>query len=302
MAAQGAVQGGGRPALVALAFAWAALLALASTTVRALRHNAPGARPASPVVAATAGAALAWAAVGDPSDLPTLADRLALLLLPTALLLPLLRPRQAQTPRPGCRAGLFDCSMPAWPRGAWRDPACWPPSLAALVMLPMMAGLPQMLALCRGDAVPVPAVLALHLAAMFLPACLFGARPGRGLGPERLSAVCAGLLVAGAVAGLAGGPFAGWGIALAHGAAWSLAWAARLAPRATPGTALQAPWRAAAGSAGLVLLLGAAQAGAGPVALTAVHVGLGALAVVALGAAAARRPARPAWGLPPGRP
>lgn len=302
VAAQAAVQGGGRPALLALALAWAAVLALASTTVRALRHGAPGTRPASPVGAATAGAVLAWAAVGDPSDLPALADRLALLLVPVALWLALLRPPHATLPRPGCRAGLFDCSMPAWPRGAWRDPACWPPSLAALVMLPMMAGLPQMLALCRGDGVPAHAVLALHLAAMVVPACLLGAARRPGLAADRLAAACAALLVAGALAGLAGGPVSGWGLALAHGAAWSLAWAARLAPGAAPATALPAPWRAAAGSAGLVLLLGAAQALAGPVALTAVHIGLGALAAVALGAAAARRISHPAWARRPGRP
>lgn len=298
VAAQAAVQGGGRAALLALALAWAVVLALASTTVRALRHRAPGAPPASPVAAATAGAVLAWAAVGDPSDLPALADRLVLLLVPAAMGLALLRPRRSTVSRPGCRAGLFDCSMPAWPRGAWRDPARWPPSLASLVMLPMMAGLPQMLALCRGDGMPMPAVLALHLAAMFLPACLLGGVRGRALAADRLAAACAALLVTGAAAGLAGGPVAGWGLALAQGAAWSLAWAARLAPAATPSTALPAPWRAAAGSAGLVLLLGAAQALAGPAALTAVHVGLGALAAVALWAAAARRISRPAWAGP----
>lgn len=304
-AGRASLQGGGTPTLVVLALASACVLALASTTVRALRPSPAVAAPASPVGAATVGAVLAWAAVGDPSDLLAMADRLAVLLVLAAAVLAALRPRAGgagrASARPGCRAGLFDCAMPAWPPGAWRHPAHWPPSLAALVMLPMMWGLPQMLALCRGTAVPATAVLALHLAAMFAPAWLLGRCGASGLGPDRLSGLCAWLLVAGAAAALADGPFAGECLALAHGAAWSLAWAMRLSPPdPTPRLPLPAPWRAAAGSAGFVLLLGAWQHQVGPAALSTVHVLLGLLAAVALGWGAGRRPVHVVLaGLPP---
>ena len=261
--------------------------------MRALRLASPARPAASPVTAATAGALLAWAAVGDPSDLPALADRLAGLAGLAAMALAVLRPGADRpgpaSAGPGCRAGLFDCSMPAWPAGAWRDPARSPLQLAALVMLPMMWGLPQMLALCRSAAWPAQAVLGLHLAAMFLPACVLGLwrDPPR---PPRLAGPCAVLLVLGAGAAFAGGPWAGWGLALAHGMAWSLAWAARLAPGAGRSQA-PAPWRAGALSAGLVLLLGALQALGGASTLTLVHGLLGLMAAAIWLAAVAWRPA-----------
>ncbi len=296
-AAVSATRGAGLPALVGLALAWGLGLTLASGTVRALRLSRPAPlRTASPIGAATAGAVLAWATVGDPTDLPAMAERVAIFGVLAAMLLAALRPGpgvgRSAPARPGCRAGLFDCSMPAWPIGAWRDPAHWPVGLAALVMLPMMWGLPQMLALCRSAAVPASLVLALHLAAMFLPAVLWAASGGRGLAPTRLAATCAVLLGAGAVAAWAGGPTAGWGLALAHGAAWSLAWAARLsAPAvAAPTGPMPAPWRAAAGSALVVGGLGVAQALAGPAALLAVQALVGGLAALAWCVALARRP------------
>jgi hypothetical protein len=110
-AGRAALQGGGTPTLVVLALASACVLALASTTVRALRPSPAVAAPASPVGAATVGAVLAWAAVGDPSDLLAMADRLAVLLVLAAAVLAALRPRAGgagrASARPGCRAGLF---------------------------------------------------------------------------------------------------------------------------------------------------------------------------------------------------
>jgi hypothetical protein len=56
---------------------------------------------------------------------------LATFVVGTGALLVLLQSRIDEGARaPGCRAGLFDCSLPAWPAGAWRDPRQWPTLLA----------------------------------------------------------------------------------------------------------------------------------------------------------------------------
>ena len=116
------VHGGGLGAVLLALAGWAALTALASGVVRSLRL-AQSAVPAPPVAAAALGALCAGLALGDLGDLPALANRLATFVVGTGALLVLLQSRIDEGPRaPGCRAGLFDCSLPAWPAGAWRDP------------------------------------------------------------------------------------------------------------------------------------------------------------------------------------
>jgi hypothetical protein len=276
-----AVQGGGLAALVPALIAWALLTALASTTVRALRR-ALGRMPGTPVAAAAAGAAIAWAVVGDAGDLAALAPRLAGLLGAAALLLAALQP-SGNAAASGCRAGLFDCSLPAWSRDGWHAPQRWPILLASLGMLPMMCSLPQMLALCRSAALPAQAVLGVHLAAMFVPAWLLGgALAGHG---RRAAWACGALLAAGGAAAWLAAPTAWWWLALAHGSAWSLAWAAQLADPALRAERHAPPWRAAAGHALFATLLGAAVAWAGLQAVLGLQLALaaaGALSLVGL--------------------
>lgn len=280
-----APQGGGLFALLPALLAWALLVALASVSVRSLRLAAP-VPPGPPLAAAAAGALLAWAVVGDPSNLPALAPRLAALLVGAALLLALLQPRGATAlARPGCRAGLFDCSLPAWPAAAWRTPARWPLWLAALVMLPMMCSLPQMLALCRSEAVGAPVVLGVHLAAMFVPALLW-----RGSGVQRSPALlCAALLAAGGAAAWMSSAVAWWWLALAQGSAWSLAWAAQLGQPALRAGAHSSPLRAGLWHAAFALALGVAVAVFGVQALLALQLALAAAGALSLAAAALRQ-------------
>ena len=98
-----------------------------------------------------------------------------------------------RSPASRCRAGLFDCSLPAWPAGAWHDALQWPALLAGLAMLPMMAALPMMVAWCRVQAVDPQAMVALHFAAMFLPALLLR-RAMAQVSMRVLSLLCALLL------------------------------------------------------------------------------------------------------------
>ncbi len=271
----GTLEGAGSVALLPLLLAWGLLVALASSTVRTLRH-ASSVRPGRPVAAAAAGALLAWALLGDPTDLPGLVPRAGALLVVAALLLAALPRGTVASPPGGCRAGLFDCSMPAWPAGAWRAPARWPLLLGTLVMLPMMAGLPQMLALCRGTALGPQAVLGLHLAAMFLPALLLPR-----VRPASAALACGALLAGG---GLAASLDAGgwWWLALSQGAAWSLAWGAQLAEPAARAAPRSDPWRSAGAQAALLLLLGLAVDRLGPGVLPAVPVGFAVAAALAL--------------------
>jgi len=141
-----AVHGGGLAALLVALLGWAVLTALASGVVRSLRL-AQRTVPAPPVAAAALGALAAGLVLGDVGDAAALAWRLAAFVVVVALLLIGLQRGVSMGPRaPGCRAGLFDCSLPAWPLGAWRDAVQWPTLLAGLAMLPMMAALPWMAA------------------------------------------------------------------------------------------------------------------------------------------------------------
>jgi hypothetical protein len=173
-----------------------------------------------------------------------------------------------------CRAGLFDCSLPRWSLAEWRVAERRPLLVAALVMLPMMCSLPLMVSLCRGSAVSPQAVLGLHFAAMFGPALFVAQRPAFA---RVAPGICAALLALGAVLLVwAPGASAWWMLALAHGAAWSFAWAAQLNER--PGPARHAQGAALGGAAVnalLVLALGAGLASGGVVALSVWHIVLG---------------------------
>jgi hypothetical protein len=273
--------GGGSAALLVALLGWAALTALASGVVRSLRL-AQRALPAPPIGAAALGALCGGLVLGDISDAAALALRLGCFVAAITLLLVALQRDVALRPRaPGCRAGLFDCSLPAWPVGAWRDAAHWPTLLAGLAMLPMMAALPWMAAWCRAQAVPPQAMVLLHLAAMFGPAWLFR-RAIASWSPRRLAAVCA-LLLAGGAAIVAWGsaPYDLLGLALAHGAAWGLAWGGQLWAPARRGQQGTSPLRAAAGYAVLTLLFGVVVDQFGPHGVAAIHAALG---IVAAGA------------------
>jgi hypothetical protein len=276
-----APRGGGLPALLLALPAWAALTALASGVVRSLRLQ-QAAAPAPPVGAAALGAALAALALGDPIDLQALALRLAALLVLAALLLAALQPGDA--PRPAgrrCRAGLFDCSLPAWPVGAWRDATQWPTLLAGLAMLPMMASLPWMASWCRADGMAPALMVSLHLAAMFAPALLLPPALWRRA-PRTLATVCAGCLAGGALWVLwAPPPWALAGLALAHGAAWGLAWAGQLWAPDRRSQAGSSPWRAALSYALLTLAFGGVVAAFGLRGVVAAHVLLGLAAALA---------------------
>lgn len=279
-----ALHGGGWAALLPAALAWALAVALASSVVRACRFAAGGRVP-SPALAAAAGAALACCCVGDITDLPALGPRLMLGALVACALLAVLVPPRAAV-HGGCRAVLFDCSLPNWSRQGWRDVRRWPALLASLVMLPMMCGLPWMVSLCRNDAVSPQAVLALHFAAMFLPALWVAHRPAF---VHHASTVCAVLLALGALVALAApGASAWWGLALAHGAAWSVAWAAQLGERGARTPAHALPLMGAALNGLFALALGVATSFAGLQALGGWHVALGAVAALSALVGAAR--------------
>ena len=259
-------------ALLPALLAWPLTVALASSAVRACRQ-ATARRVGPPVGAAATGALLAWAGVSDITDVHTLGPRLVVGVLVASVLLAALLPRGVGAAG-ACRAGLFDCSLPRWSLAEWRVAERWPLLLASLVMLPMMCSLPLMVSLCRGSAASSQMVLGLHFAAMFGPALFVAQRPAFiRIAPG----VCAALLALGA--GLlvwAPGVSAWWLLALAHGAAWSFAWAAQLNDRVgqasrTHGAALGG----AAVNALLVLALGAGVATGGVAALSVWHIVLG---------------------------
>jgi hypothetical protein len=283
-----APRGGGMPALLLAVVAWAALTALASGVVRSLRQSQLTA-PTPPIGAAALGALCAALALADLGDLQALADRLGLLVTAAALLLAALQPvGAARSSGRRCRAGLFDCSLPAWPVGAWRDPMQWPTLLAGLAMLPMMAALPWMVAWCRGEALAPQAILALHLAGMFAPALLLRRRLLHWR-QQQLSAVCASCLATGAALVLwTAAPWNLMGLAAAHGAAWGLAWAGQLWAPQRRSQAGASPWRAALGYALLTLLFGALVARYGAAGVAAAHVALGVAAAAAWGLCLAR--------------
>lgn len=275
------VRGGGLPAVLLALLAWAALTALASGVVRSLRlmRATP---PEPPVLAAGLGALCAGWVLGDPGDLPALSTRLVLFVLVLAAVLIGLQYQVEERARaPGCRAGLFDCSLPAWPAGAWRDAGQWPLLLAGLAMLPMMAALPLMAAWCRAQAIAPQALVLLHLAAMFGPALLFRRWIARWTA-RTLSLLCTGLLVTGAVFALwASAPLDMLGLAASHGAAWGLAWSGQLWAPARRGQQNASPLRAAAGYAALTLAFGLAVDRLGAAGITVVHVTIGTVAMLA---------------------
>lgn len=277
------VRGGGLGAVLLALLGWAVLTALASGVVRGLRLTQAQA-PRPPIAAAAIGALCAGMVLGDPGDLQALAWRLAMFVTAVALLLiSLQRLVAAGTPRPGCRAGLFDCSLPAWPAGAWRDRGQWPILLAGLAMLPMMAALPLMADWCRAAQVPPQLMVMLHIGAMFGPAWLLQGAMVRW-SPHLLAGVCALLLAAGAAAALwAPAPWDLLTLAAAHGAAWGLAWGGQLWAPARRGQQGGSPLRAAAGYALLTLLFGMLVQEAGVRGITVVHAMLGLAAMLAWG-------------------
>jgi len=263
---------GGAPVALLLALlAWALIIALASAVVRACRAAVRD-RAGPPVGAAATGAVLAWVIVGDITDLNALVVRLMLgALAACPLLVVLLAPHTGAIS--GCRAGLFDCSLPDWSAGGWRVPQRWPVLLASFVMLPMMCSLPLMVGLCANGTVRPQAVLAVHFAAMFAPSLLMVHRAAVTAAAPR---ICAALLALGAlILLLAPGPWAWWGLVLAHGAAWSVAWAAQLDDRAGRKSTRSSPLLGATLNALLALTLGLAVAMAGLQALTAGSIALG---------------------------
>ena len=298
----GAVRGGALPALLLALVGWAALTALASGVVRTLRR-AQSTAPKPPVGAAAIGALAAGIALGDPADLPAIAVRLAAFVGAVTLVLALLQRPLAGRPRgAGCRAGLFDCSLPAWPAGAWRDPQHWPTLLAGLAMLPMMAALPLMAAWCRVESLAPQALVLLHLAAMFGPALLV--RRSIGGWSERTLAVACTLLLAGGAGVLAWAPapLDLLGLAVLHGAAWGLAWAGQLWAPARRGRAGASPLRAAAGYALLTLAFGFVVGHAGAAGVAATHAALALAAVAAWPLLALSRPPAGKTGAVDGRP
>ena len=279
-------QGGGLPSLIGLLTAllgWAALTALASGVVRSLRL-AMSVMPRPPIGAASLGALVAGLVLGDPGDVAGLEPRLlAFVVVITVLLAGLQASRPLLNRPPGCRAGLFDCSLPAWPAGAWRDREQWPTLLAGLAMLPMMAALPLLVEACRASPTLSPQTMLLaHLAAMFGPALLLQSQIARW-SARRLALACAVLLAAGAVSAAWGpAPFDGLGLAACHGAAWGLAWAGQIWAPARRGSLGTSPWRAAAGYALVTLAFGAVVQTWGLRGVAGVHIGLGVAAVLGL--------------------
>jgi hypothetical protein len=276
-----AAHGGGLPPLLLALTGWATLTALASGVVRGLRlAQAVVAGP--PIAAASLGALCAGLVLGDLGDLPALAVRLIAFVGSIAVVLVLLQRRIDDSLRaPGCRAGLFDCSLPAWPAGAWRDTLQWPTLLAGLAMLPMMAALPLAAAWCRAQSIAPQAMVLIHLAAMFGPVLLLRQSIAHW-SLRTLSIVCTVLLVSGAALVLwAAAPLDLLGLTVTHGAAWGLAWGGQLWAPARRGRQGTSPLRAGAGYAVLTLAFGLIVQQAGVVGVAAVHAALGIAAALA---------------------
>jgi hypothetical protein len=275
------VHGAGLSALAVALLGWSALTALASGVVRSLRR-AQAVPPGPPIAAASIGAMSAGLVLDDLGDLTGLATRLAVFVGAVVVLLLFLQRRINAKPRtPGCRAGLFDCSLPAWPTGAWRDSLQWPTLLAGLAMLPMMAALPVMADWCRAQSFPAQAMVLLHLAAMFGPALVLRRSIARW-SLRTLSTVCAILLACGAGFALwATAPFDLFGLAITHGAAWGLAWGGQLWAPARRGQQGASPLRAAMGYALLTLAFGLVVEHAGARGVADAHAALGFAAALA---------------------
>ncbi|HEX5091348.1 MAG TPA: hypothetical protein VFV84_01515 [Burkholderiales bacterium] len=272
---------GGWEALLLALIGWASLTALASGVVRSLRI-AQALAPRPPIVPATLGAAGAALALGDIGDLQALAVRLMVFIAGVSLALFLLQARVGPgAARQGCRAGLFDCSLPSWPAGAWRDVLQWPTLIAGLVMLPMMAALPLMAEWCRAEAVAPRTMVLWHLAAMFGPALVLR-RWIAHWSARVLSSVCAALLVAGAVAALwAASPANLLGVSVAQGAAWGIAWCGQLWAPQRRGRQGASPLVASVGYAVLTIVFGVLVELAGARGVILMHASLGFVAALA---------------------
>jgi hypothetical protein len=272
------VHGGGLSALLLALAGWAGLTAMASGVVRSLRITQASA-PRPPIVPASLGAVVAALVLGDIGDLQALALRLMAFVTALSVTLFLLQARMgAGAARQGCRAGLFDCSLPSWPTGAWRDVMQWPTLLAGLVMLPTMAALPLMAEWCRAEAVAPQTMVLWHLCAMFGPALLLHRWIARW-STRTLAFVCAALLALGAAAALwAAAPLNLIGLSVAQGAAWGIAWCGQLWAPARRGRQGTSPLVAAVGYAVLTLAFGVLvdQAGARGVVLMHAFFGIAA--------------------------
>jgi len=263
------------PAWLAAVLAHAGVAACAAAAARQAARGSTG-RMAARIALPLAGAGLlAWLLVQQALAAP--AGRGALLAasgVAGALALGLRPGVAARTPpAPAAPSAMRE-------EGALRRASA---ALARLAMLPMMCGMALSAEWCRAAALAPPALLALHLAAMCVPAAAVAAlapvRAGRLAG-----ALCGPLLGLGALAGFFGGAAGGLGLVLAQGAAWSLACCA--------GTAPAAAWRAPVLQALGVLALGAAVGRLGPGALAGVQLligAAGAAAGIALGIQAAGR-------------
>jgi hypothetical protein len=281
------------PLLAALG--WAALVVAASRVVRALRRAAPGVH-ASPVGPACAGAVLAWAVSallpmwGQSPGLAALGPAAAALGLASLL------PRGAAASG-GCRAGLFDCALPAAELTRWSLPADWPLQAAMLAMLPMMAGLPVMAEACSALGWPATLATAAHLAAMLLPGALLLPWLRRARLSQRRQGVALLLGLGGLSMWVWPGALGLMAAALAHGAAWSLAWAGSLAQPAGRSAEAAPHFRfgllaSAIGLATAAALLGLAIDRNGSAALVAVHEAIAFLGVAGGLAQGLRSPAR----------
>lgn len=283
------VHGGGLGALLATLVGWAALTAMASGVVRSLRIT-QAVVPKPPVVPASLGAVGAALFLGDIGDLPALAMRLMAFVTIMSVALFLLQARiSGSAARQGCRAGLFDCSLPSWPTGAWRDVMQWPTLIAGLVMLPTMAALPLMAEWCRADAVAPQTMVLWHLSAMFGPALVL--RPWIARWSTRtLASACAALLALGAAMALwAAPPFNLLGVSVAQGAAWGIAWSGQLWAPERRGRQGTSPLYAAVGYAALTLAFGVLVDRAGARGVILMHAFFGVAAALAWLAADAAR-------------
>ena len=275
------IHGGQLDALLLTLAGWAALTAIASGVVRSLRVGQVAA-PKPPIVPASLGAVGAALVLGDISDLPALALRLIAFVIAVSLALFALQARVGVgVARQGCRAGLFDCSLPSWPAGAWRDMMQWPTLISGLVMLPMMAALPLMAQWCRADAVAPQTMVLWHLSAMFGPALILH-RWIVQWSTRTLASACAVLLAVGAAVALwAASPFNILGVSVAQGAAWGIAWCGQLWAPERRGRQGASPLYAGLGYALLTLAFGALVDETGARGVVLMHAFFGIAAVLA---------------------
>jgi hypothetical protein len=284
------VHGGGLAALLLALVGWAALTALASGVVRGLRVT-QAAAPKPPIVPASLGAVGAAWFLGDISDLPALALRLIAFVTALSIALLLLQARlgEGAARRQGCRAGLFDCSLPSWPAGAWRDVMQWPTLMAGLVMLPTMAALPLMAEWCRAESVAPQTMVLWHLSAMFGPALLLRKWIAQW-SARTLASACAALLALGAAVALwADSPINLLGVSVAQGSAWGIAWCGQLWAPERRGRQGTSPLYAAVGYAVLTLAFGVLVDATGARGVVLMHAFFGIAAVLAWLAADAAR-------------